>query len=125
MTNSTDLEALAKGYLAAIQARDLEACMSFFTNDSTVEGRDSRHDGLDSIRAWHQSRFEANMSVRVESLKAERERVVADVVVTSDRLANTRLKSLPSRITFVFDGDKIKEARMSPRMPNLLGLFRS
>jgi ketosteroid isomerase-like protein len=35
--SQTDLKALAEAYLEAFHARDLDRCMEFFTDDSTVD----------------------------------------------------------------------------------------
>ncbi len=120
------LEEITKDYLAAFNARDLEKCLSFYADDATVDFQDVVYEGLDSLREWHQERFQANLKLdKIENVRVKGKTVTVDAVASSDRLSAWKISSLKSRIEAKFEDEKIQEVKLTARMTSLFGLMRS
>jgi len=120
-----DLEIVARSYLDAFEARDLERCLSFFDDDAVVDFQVAVFRGRKEIAGWHKDRFAADLKIlRLESIAVNAETVVVDAVATSKRLAAWRIPSVSGRITMQFENGKIKHGKLTPRTANLINLIR-
>jgi uncharacterized protein (TIGR02246 family) len=109
-----DLHATVKAYLEAFEARDLARCLDFFIEDATVVFLLSRHQGRPAIEKWHKDRFAADLRViRICEISIRGDIVVVDAVVTSQKLQAWKMPNARGKIVLTFQGDKIKEARLS------------
>jgi hypothetical protein len=125
VASDTDLKALAQAYLDAFGAQDLERCMSFFTDESSVDFNTTVYTGRQAIEAWHKDRFEANLKmVNLKSITVKGDTVVVDGTVSSKRLAAWRIKQLNGRVTMRFVDGKIRNGKLSPRMTNPFNTLR-
>jgi hypothetical protein len=121
----TDLESIAKTYMDAFAARDLAKCVGLFAPDANLDFQGSAFSGAQAVEDWHKERFEANLKVnRLEALTRKEDSVTADVVVSSDRLAAWKVKSLKGRIVLRFEGGKIKDMKLEARMTNIFDILR-
>ncbi len=121
-----DLEAITREYLAAFDARDIDRCLSFFTEDATIDFQNVEYEGTESIREWHDERFKANLRLsKLENVKVKGNSVTVDAVASSDRLAAWKIGSLKSRIEAKFEGEKIQEAKLSARITSMFNLIRA
>ncbi|GAB4558283.1 MAG: hypothetical protein Kow0047_03260 [Anaerolineae bacterium] len=112
MANSTDLVAVLNSYLEAIEARDLDRCMSFYTDDAVVHFGMGVYRGAKSITDWHRERFDADLHVlEMDRVEAGQDQVTCELVVTSRRLKAWRINTLRGKGTFTFRDGKIAEAR--------------
>ncbi len=124
--NAPDLQALAQAYLDAFEARNLDACLAMFIESSSIDFQDTLYKGLEAVKTWHEDRFAANLRLlKVESVNVKGDVVTVDCTAASNRLAAWNVKSLPGRITMRFEGDKIKEGKLSARMMNVFDFLRS
>jgi hypothetical protein len=113
---TADLEAVVQEYLKAFEARNLEQCMSFYGDGSTLEFV-TVFSGLPQIEEWHKARFAAGLRVvRVDRITVDGSKVAVDAVATSKRLRAWRVNSISGTITALFDGGKIKEMKFGLRM---------
>jgi hypothetical protein len=125
VASDTDLKALAQAYLDAFSAQDLERCMAFFTEESSVDFNTTVYTGRAAIEAWHKDRFEANLKmVNLKSITVKGDTVVVDGTVSSKRLAAWRIKQLNGRVTMKFVDGKIRNGKLSPRMTNPFNTLR-
>jgi hypothetical protein len=102
-----DLETITREYLAAFEARNLEQCMGYYTDDSTLEFV-TLFQGLAQIEGWHKARFAAGLRVvRLDRISVDGNKVSLDAVATSKRLRAWRVNSISGTITAVFEGPRI------------------
>jgi hypothetical protein len=121
-----DLETITKNYISAFQERDLERCLSFFSENGAVDFQDVEYEGRQALEDWHKERFQANLKIdKIDSVKVKGEKVTVDCVVSSDRLSSWKVKSLKSRIEATFEGEKIQQAKLSARMSNMFNMIRA
>ncbi len=121
-----DLEALTRGYMEAFDQRDVEKCLSFFSEDAIVNFQDVEYQGRDALRDWHNERFAANLRLsKIENVRVKGETVTVDAIASSDRLAAWKIKSLKSRIEAKFSGELIDEVKLTARMTNLFSMIRA
>jgi hypothetical protein len=121
-----DYKSLVKSYLDAFAARDTERCLTFFTEDSSIDFQNTVYKGLEQVRDWHKDRFEANLRLtRLEGILVKGTTVKVDCVAASDRLSAWKVKELPGRLTVKFEGDKVKEGKLEARLMNVFDLLRS
>jgi len=107
-TPAESVETLARRYLAHFEAHELQPCMEFFTEDSTVEFM-GHFRGLKDIEEWHKARFAADLKmIRLDRVTASGNEVVLEGAATSARLRAWRIKSINGKVTAQFDGSKIK-----------------
>lgn len=126
MTQADDRQTLIKGYIEAFEARDLDRCMSYFSDDAAIDFQDTIYSGRQNIESWHNERFEANLRIRkLESVRVDGDTAVVDVVISSDRLSAWNVKSLNGRITVRFEGEKFREGKLAARMTNVFDMLRS
>ena len=125
VATETDLKALAQAYLEAFDARDIERCMAFFTDESSVDFNTTVYTGRQAIEAWHKDRFDANLKmVNLKSVTVKGDTVQVDGTVSSKRLAAWRIKQLNGRVTMRFVDGKIRQGKLSPRMTNPFNTLR-
>jgi hypothetical protein len=123
--SQTDLKALAEAYLEAFHARDLDRCMEFFTDDSTIDFNKTMYTGRQGIIDWHKDRFAADLKlVKKNSVSVEGDTVTIDGAISSKRLSAWRVKALSGRVTIRFENGKIKNGKLSPRMTNPFNMIR-
>ena len=121
-----DLEAITRNYLSAFQDRDLERCLTFFSENGSIYFQDVEYEGPEALTDWHKERFQANLKIeKIENVKVKGEKVTVDCVVSSDRLSSWKIKTLKSRIEAVFEGDRIQQAKLSARMSNMFNMIRA
>jgi len=121
----TDLKSRAQAYLDAFGAQDMQRCMDFFTDESSVDFNTTVYTGKQAIEAWHKDRFEANLKmVNLKSVTVKGDTVVVDGTVSSKRLAAWRIKQLNGRVTMRFVEGKIRHGKLSPRMTNPFNTLR-
>src|SRR5579862_2153347 len=120
-----DLKELAQAYLDAFHAQDMERCMEFFTDDSSVDFNMTVYTGRKAIADWHKDRFAANLKmVKMNSITVDGDTVTVDGAVSSKRLSAWRVKALSGRVTMRFEGGKIKHGKLAPRMTNPFNMIR-
>lgn len=125
VATDTDLKSLAQAYLDAFHARDMERCLSFFSDDASIDFNKTMYTGKQGLIDWHKDRFEADLKmVKMNSITVNGDTVVVDGAVTSKRLAAWRLKSLSGRVTMKFENGKIKYGKLAPRMTNPFNMMR-
>ena len=113
-------------YLAAFEARDVDACLAFFDAEAKLDFQLSMFEGKEAIEAWHRDRFAANLRlVKLERITVRRDTVTIDAVAASDRLSAWNVPALPGRVTLQFADGKIVKCRFAARMVNPIDLIRS
>jgi ketosteroid isomerase-like protein len=123
--SQTDLRALAEAYLEAFHARDLDRCLEFFTDDSTVDFNMTMYTGRQAITDWHKDRFAADLKmVKKNSVSVDGDTVTIDGAISSKRLSAWRVKALSGRVSIRFENGKIKNGKLSPRMTNPFNMIR-
>jgi ketosteroid isomerase-like protein len=125
-TPAPDLEALTRAYLDAFEARDLERCLAFYTDEARIDFQMGVFQGRNGIEDWHRDRFAANLRlVRIESISVKGDTVIVEAIAASDRLTAWKIKSLSGRMTLRFGGGRIVEARFAPRVLSPVDMIRS
>jgi hypothetical protein len=123
--SQTDLKAVAQAYLEAFDARDLERCLGFFSDDATIDFNKTNYNGLQAITDWHKDRFAADLRlVRLNNISVNGDTVVVDAVASSKRLAAWKVKSISGRVTLRFVDGKIKSGKLAARMSNPINMMR-
>ena len=118
---TVDPKAVATSYLAAAEARDIDACVRHYAPDATLTFMSGVFEGHAAIEDWHKERFAANMRfVKVDAIKVKANVVTVDAVITSDRLKAWKLTSLGGRATFRIHDGRIKETTFGLRLHNPL-----
>lgn len=121
----TDLKTIAQSYLDAFHAQDLDRCMTFFTDDASVDFNMATYTGRQAITDWHKDRFAANLKmVKMNAMTVNGDTVVIEGAISSKRLSAWRVKALSGKVTIKFEGDKIKSGKLSPRMTNPFNMIR-
>ncbi len=121
-----DPEAVVRAYLEAFQARDLDRCLTFFSEDAVIDFQSGSYAGPKAIADWHRDRFAADLKViRLDSIQVTGDSAIVDVVVSSKRLAAWKINALNARITVRFHEGKFQGGKMAPRMMNPIDLWRS
>ena len=125
VVSQTDLKALAEAYLEAFHARDMDRCLGFFTDASTIDFNMTAYTGLKAITEWHKDRFAADLKmIKKNSITADGDTVTIDGAIASKRLAAWRVKALSGRVVMVFENGKIKSGKLTPRMTNPFNMIR-
>ena len=116
-----NLEALARGYLEAFEARDLAGCMAFYLPDSVVYFGPGTYACGPAIEEWHKDRFAADLRLtQLQDVTRHGETVTANVVATSDKIRAWGLDRLEATVAITFQEDRVREARFSMREGNPL-----
>jgi len=112
-------EAIVQDYLTALNEHQLEKCLAFYAEDGTIEFQSGIFKGPDAIAEWHRERFAAGFQVLdVDRMTVNDDTVVVEAAIASARLRSWKINRLSGKATVVFDGDRIKEVRMAPKMYN-------
>lgn len=107
-------ERLTRAYLESFEARDLDRCVGFFSDDGCINFQTTTYSGREAIERWHSARFAADLRVeRVVSVRVDGDLVTIEAVISSKRLAAWRIARLNGRITVRFETGKIKECRLA------------
>ncbi len=123
--SEADLKALAQAYLEAFDAQDLERCMTFFSDDASIDFNKTVYNGRQAVTDWHKDRFAANLKLtRLNSITVKGDTVVVDAVASSKRLAAWKLKSISGRVTMRFADGKIISGKLAARMSNPINMMR-
>jgi hypothetical protein len=110
---------VVRAYLAAFEARDLAACVSFYADDATIGFQLSTFRGRGDVEEWHRRRFAAEARVlRVERVACEEGRAVVDAVATSRKLRAWKIADLRGRVELEFADGKIARAQFGLRGHN-------
>ena len=121
-----DLEQIVRDYLAAFEARDLDKCLSFFSDDATIDFQNVEYEGRDSIKEWHEERFNANLRLtKIDNVRLKGTTVIVDAVASSDRLAAWKISALKSKIEAKFEGDKIQEVKLKASITSVFSMIRA
>lgn len=116
-----ELEAIAKEYLEAMEARDLARCVDFYAEDGVINFQNGVFKGKQAIEEWHKERFDADLRVtKIEQVKVEGDTVKVDAITTSNRLKAWKIDSLSGTVIVKFENGKIKETSFSLRVYNPL-----
>lgn len=106
------LEQVIRGYLVALADKDLSGCVDLYTDDAVIHFMNGIYKGRKSVEEWHRDRFAANLHVlQIDEIQTTDNTVVVDAVVTSDRIKGWQVNGFPGRMTFLFEGELIAEAR--------------
>ena len=106
-----DLRTLAAAYFAAFGTRDLESCLAFFSDDSSLTFHTGDYKGINAIEDWHKDRFKADLRViDMGAMEVQESTVSLEVVVSSKRLRAWRVNELTGNVSLCFDGGKIVQA---------------
>lgn len=112
-----DLEVLAKAYLDAFHARDVDDCLNYFADDATIIFQTGTYRGLREVEAWHRDRFAADLRLtKVKSITVDGETATIEGTATSNRLRAWKIGSINGHIILTFDDNKIKEAKFGAKM---------
>jgi ketosteroid isomerase-like protein len=123
--SEADLKALAQAYLDAFDAQDLERCLTFFSEDASIDFNKTVYNGRQAVTDWHKDRFAANLKlIRLNSITVKGDTVVVDAVASSKRLAAWKLKSISGRVTMRFADGKITSGKLAARMSNPINMMR-
>lgn len=107
-----ELAQVIQDYIAALDAKNLAGCVELYTDDAVIHFMSGIYKGRKSIEEWHRDRFGANLRVlQVDEIQTADNTVTVDAVITSDRIQGWQVNGFPARMTFLFDGQLIKEAR--------------
>ncbi|HEY63323.1 MAG TPA: nuclear transport factor 2 family protein [Caldilineae bacterium] len=110
----SDLASLLQEYLAAVEARDLDRCLDFYTDDAIIHFAMGVYKGRQAITDWHRERFNADLRVlQLDRVSSQGDELTCELVITSKRLKAWRINTLRGKGTFRFENGKIKEARFS------------
>jgi hypothetical protein len=119
-----NLEGLVKEYLEAFETRDLSHCLDFYEENATLIFHTGIYRGKPDIETWHKDRFAANLRlVELDEIVVKDETVTVEGTATSDRLRAWKIASLKGIITFLFQENKIKEAKFGAQMRPLQMLY--
>jgi uncharacterized protein (TIGR02246 family) len=112
-------EAIVQDYLAALNEHQLEKCLAFYADDGTIEFQSGIFKGPAAIADWHRERFAAGFQVLdVDRVTVTDDTVVVEAAIASARLRSWKINRLSGKATVVFDGHRIKEVRLAPKMYN-------
>lgn len=121
MQNQNNLEETVKGYIQAIEDRDLETCVGLYHDDAQIKFHLGHYAGRQDIERWHKDRFDADMHiVRVDSIKTDGDTVVVKGAATSKKLKAWKINDLAGSMTISFQDGKIKEVKFGMRLYNPL-----
>jgi ketosteroid isomerase-like protein len=111
-----NLEQVVRDYLVALDAKDLAACVALYSDDAVIHFMSGIYKGRKGVEEWHRDRFAANLQLlQIDEIQTTGDSVVVDVVVTSDRIKGWMVNGFPGRLTYLFEGGLIKEARYGLR----------
>lgn len=112
-------EAIVRAYFDAFQSRDLDRCMEYFGEDSSIAFMSGVFKGRRAIEEWHKERFAADLQItKIGPIKAKDDTVTADVTVTSNRLKQWKVASLGGRAVLRVKQGKIRDTKLNPRISN-------
>ncbi len=109
----TDVEAELQSYLKAFEEHDLNRCLEFYADDSTIHFIAGVFKGKRAITNWHRDRFKANFAIKqIQQITINGNEAVIDAVIGSDRLKTWHLNNMRGTGTFIFRDGKIQEGRL-------------
>lgn len=120
MENS-EIEAMIREYFDAMENRDLDKCVGFYQEDATIKFQTGIFQGRQAIVDWHKDRFKADLRILgIDKIRAEKDNVRVDGVVTSKRLKAWKIKKISGKVNFTFENGKIKRSEFGMRIYNPL-----
>lgn len=121
MQPENNLEEKVKEYIQALENRQLNKCMEFYTDDAHINFHLGHYSGTQEIERWHKDRFDADMHiVRVDTIKCTGNKVVVKGAATSKKLKAWKINDLSGSMTITFKDGKIKEIKFGMRLYNPL-----
>ena len=120
-TTETDRRSVVESYLESFSKRDLEGCMSRFTDDAVIHYGPAtlglgQFRGKEAIEKWHRDRFTAGAEiVKIENIQSNAKEVRVSGVFTSPRLKAVRLDDFRGSGTFLFEGERFKVVKLGLR----------
>ena len=107
MTNA-QLPAVIERFIAAVNKADVEAFLAFFPTDGVVDDWGRKFTGHAAIRGWSDKEFiGSQVSLKVTGFEQKGHSVGVMTDVGGNGFNG------PSRFTFVLDGDKVREMRIT------------
>ena len=118
--SDNNLAARVKAYLEAFDARNLTQCLDFYADDAVLTFHTGVYKGRQAIETWHKERFAADLRlIRLEGIAVRGNTATVEGTAASNRLRAWRISSINGIITFVFENDKVREAKFAARMGSL------
>ena len=97
-------------FVDAFEARDLDRCLCFFTDDACVHFLGDDHAGKEALRSWLQERFDANLRiVKLRGIDVDGNRAILRGELDSDRIRAWPASSISGIMTIEFEGDLFKD----------------
>jgi len=113
----TDVRSIVQAYQEALEARDVDHCVSFYTEDAIIHFGPGVYRGKEAIESWHRDRFAANLRIlRLQEVQVDSNRAVYNVEVESDKLRAWRINTLQARAIVTLQDGRIKELKFSVRL---------
>lgn len=113
----TDVRSIVQAYREALEARDVDRCVSFYAEDAIIHFGPGVYWGKEAIESWHRDRFAANLRIlRLEELQVDSNRAVYDVEVESDKLKTWRINTLQAKAIVTLQDGRIRELKFSVRL---------
>lgn len=104
------LKCKVKGYLKAHIDRDLDRALSYFTDDCTLRLSDTGlsfdREGIEGMLGWQ---FATGTRMMYDEIEWQGQTVTAVFRVTNDYYPIFGVKNRKYRMTFTFEGDRIRE----------------
>lgn len=114
-------EGLVRQYLKALDDRDLETCLSFFSHDAVINFMEGLYQGETAIRQWHEDRFQADLRiVEIEDIQIEGDSVTVSTVIRSNRLLDWKIPQLSGYAKAKVENGKILELTFGLNVTNPL-----
>ena len=124
-SQSPDLVAITRSYLDAFERRDAESCLAFFHDDASIDFVGGNYQGKDALTLWHQDRFDADLRItKVSGISARGPVVNVELEATSKRLAAWKVNKAQGRLRIVFEDDKIRHGKLTPRFMSPVDMMR-
>jgi len=122
MQATADAKSLVLDYLKAFDSRDMERCLAFCNEATTIHFLWDSFRGRTGIEKWHRDRFAADLRVaRVDNISVAGNTVTVDVIVTSNKLKARKLLQIGGRITLRLDRGILQDVKFGHRKPGKLG----
>ena len=113
-TRSEDLQLITNAYLDAFAARDLERCLTYFSDYAVLQFHVSTFRDKKGIEQWHKDRFAADLRlVRIDEMETDGDTVRIEGVITSKRLRAWLVNEMEGMVTIRFEQGRMKHVKFS------------
>jgi hypothetical protein len=110
MDSPEHLKQRVEEFIAAFEARDLEKCIGFFTEDGCVHFLGDDISGRDALRSWLQERFDVNLTiVKLRGIDVQENKAILKGELDSDRIRAWPASGVSGIMTIEFEGDLFKD----------------